>query len=217
MPENVKMAILENEGLIYKIASYFNYGSIDDLYQAGCIGIIKGYNNYKENMNTKFSTYIYSYILGEMKKLVSEDKLFKVSRDIRRLRNKIFEASDKLSQILMRKPTNFEICEFLNISEACLVEALNSDIGISSIDSEYGDTSMLMHEIIGSHDINYDDLLYLKMSIEKLEEPERTIMIKRYYEDMTQKQISEITGINQAKELTNFIVSNIYKKTRFNK
>jgi len=55
--------ILENEKLIYKAASYLkNYSNIDDLYQAGCMGIIKGYKNYDESKNTKFSTYIYSYI-----------------------------------------------------------------------------------------------------------------------------------------------------------
>lgn len=199
MPENVKMAILENEGLIYKIASYFNaYYNIQDLYQAGCMGIIKGYSNYNPSMNTKFSTYIYSYILGEMKKLVSEDKLFKVSRDITRLRNKILEASDVLAQKLMRNPTNAELCEFLNISEKCLAEALNSNLCVESIDNNYGDTNMLMHEVISSPLVSYDDLLYLKMEIESLDEPERTIMIKRYYEDMTQDDVSKSLGINQA-------------------
>ena len=64
----LEKAILENEGLIYKIASKFrNYASIEDLYQAGCIGIIKGFSNYDESKGVKFSSYIYSYIIGEMK------------------------------------------------------------------------------------------------------------------------------------------------------
>lgn len=198
MPENIQMAILENEGLIYKIANYYSsYCDIDDLYQAGCMGIIKGYANFKESKNTKFSTYIYSYILGEMKKVINEDKLLKVSRDINRLRSKILEANDKLSQIFMRKPSEKELCEFLGISEKCLVEALNSSFFSQSIDDNYGDTNMMLHEIISAPSTNYDDLLYLKMTIENLEEPERTIMIKRYYEDMTQSEISAKMGINQ--------------------
>ncbi len=198
MPENVQVAILENEGLIYKIANYFSsYYSIDDLYQVGCIGIIKGYANYKENMNTKFSTYIYSYILGEMKKLISDDKPLKVNRNINKLRSKILEAQDKLSQKLMRKPTNSELCDYLGISSSKLAEAINSSIYAESIDNTYGETNMLMEEVISSPSINYDDLLYLKMFIENLEEPERTIMIKRYYEDMTQSELSKNIGLNQ--------------------
>lgn len=196
--ENITQIILENEGLIYKAANYFkNYSTIDDLYQAGCIGIIKGLPNYDKTKNTKFSTYIYSYIIGEMKKLVREDSPVKVSRDITTLRNKILKATDKLSQILMRAPTDKELCQFLEIEEYQLAEALNSTIYTESFDQTVGDTSLLMHEIISSPNINYDDLIYLKTEIESLEEPERTIMINRYYEDMTQQEIAKNIGLNQ--------------------
>ena len=198
MDKDITQIILENEGLIYKVASYFtDYANKDDLYQAGCIGIIEGLPNYDSAKGTKFSTYIYSYILGEMKKLIREDKPIKVGRDITRLRGKILEASDKLSQVLMRNPTDKELCEFLEIEEYALAEALNSNIYTESLDQNVKDTNMLIHEVISSPNINYDDLIYLKNEIESLEEPERTIMINRYYEDMTQKEIAKNIGITQ--------------------
>ena len=67
--------ILENQNLIYSITKYFeNYKSKEDLFQAGCIGMILAYKNYDDTMNVKFTTYAYPYILGEMRKLIREDK-----------------------------------------------------------------------------------------------------------------------------------------------
>lgn len=197
MPD-IAATILENEGLIYKTASYFSgYGSIEDLYQAGCIGIMKGAQNYDPNKGAKFSTYIYSYIIGEMKTLVREDKPVKVSRDISRLRGSVEKARDMLSQSLMREPTDVELSEYLDIDEYYLAEALNSSVRTQSIDDNVGDTNMMMHEVISSPDVDIDDLLYLKTELESLGEPERTIMISRYYEDMTQSQIADSLGTTQ--------------------
>ena len=195
---DIEKAILDNEGLIYKLAYKFTrYASIDDLYQAGCIGIMKGFSNYDESKNVKFSTYIYSYILGEMKSLIYKDNALKVSKEISSLRGKILKASDKLSQILMRKPTIKELCDFLEISEYSLAEALNSNVVSVSLDNNVKDTNLMLHEIISSPTINYDDLLYLKNKISLLEEPERTIMIERYYNDLTQREVAENLGLNQ--------------------
>lgn len=81
---------MDNKKLIYSITKYFeNYGNKDDLFQAGAIGLIKTYNNFNESFNIKFTTYAYPYILGEMRKLVREDKTIKVSRDTQKLSQKI--------------------------------------------------------------------------------------------------------------------------------
>ena len=94
MNEQLSYLIKENEKLIYKITHFFtNYESKEDLFQVGCIGLIKAYQNYKEGYNTKFTTYAYPYILGEIKKYVREDKGIKVSRDITKLNLKIEKAN----------------------------------------------------------------------------------------------------------------------------
>ena len=194
----LEKAILENENLIYKLAYKFtNYACIDDLYQAGCMGIIKGFPNYDKNRGVKFSTFIYSYILGEMKGLIHRENTLKVSKDISALRGRILKASDKLSQKLMREPTTKELCDFLKISESNLAEALNSNVTSFSLDNYIGDTNLMFHEVISSPYINYDDLIYLKNEIIFLNEPERTIMIQRYYKDLTQREIAEKLGLNQ--------------------
>ena len=77
--DEITNIIRENEKLIYSISNYFkNYKSREDLYQAGCLGLIEAYKRYNPKMNAKFTTYAYPYILGEMRKLVREDKGIKI-------------------------------------------------------------------------------------------------------------------------------------------
>jgi len=196
--EDIASVIVENEKLIYKLTNYFSYyQDKDDLYQAGCKGMIEAYKRYDSSRDAKFTSYAYSYILGEMKKVVREDKSIKISRDINKLNSKIEKANSLLSQTLMREPTITELSNYLEIPEEYIVEALNSQISLRSIDSNVGDTNMMLHEVISSPNVNIDDLLFLKTELESLEEPERSIMINRYYEDMTQTEIANILGLSQ--------------------
>jgi len=196
--EDIAEVIVENEKLIYKISSYFPYyQDKDDLYQAGCKGIIEAYNRYDASRDVKFTSYAYSYILGEMKKVVREDKSIKISRDINKLSNKLEKAKSLLSQTLMREPTTKELSDYLEIPEYYVIEALNSRVSLKSIDSNVGDTSMMLHEIISMPNADIDDLIFLKTELESLGEPERSIMISRYYEDMTQTEIASTLGLSQ--------------------
>ncbi len=196
--EDITTVILKNENLIYKLSSYFPYyHDKEDLYQAGCKGMIEAYDRYDASRGVKFTSYAYSYILGEMKKVVSEDKGIKVSRDINKLSNKIERARALLSQSLMRYPTNLELSDYLGIPEYYVIEAMNSKVSMQSIDSHVGDTNMMLHEIISSPSADIDDLTFLKTELENLEEPERSIMISRYYEDMTQSEVARNLGLSQ--------------------
>ena len=133
--EEITNLIINNERLIYSIANYFkNYQSKEDLYQAGCLGLVTAYKKYDPNMNCKFTTYAYSYILGEMRKLVREDKGLKVSRETTKLNLKIEKAYVLLSQKLMKEPTTHEIANFLEIPEYYVSEAILSLNKIKSID-----------------------------------------------------------------------------------
>ncbi len=188
--------VKENEKLIYKIASYFPMADMDDLYQAGVSGMLLAYKNY-DKTKAKFTTYAYSYILGEMKKVIRDDSRIKISRDMRALRNKVLLVKEKLEQILMREPSILEISSYLEIPYDVVLDALSS-LSFKSIDENVGDTNMMLHEIIGKT-YDYDTLLFLKMEIESLEEPERSIMIERYYEDMTQTEVASNLGLTQAR------------------
>ncbi len=191
--------ILENKNLIYSITRYFEkYSNKEDLFQAGCIGMIMAYKNYDASMNVKFTTYAYPYILGEMKKLVSLDKGIKIGRNIQLLNLKIEKARVILSQKLMREPTNNELAEFLELPLNLIAEAINSVKPIYSIDEPLNTEGkeITLQDTIGKTD-NIDDLLLLKDALTNLTPFEREIITKRYMNDLTQQQTAEELGMTQ--------------------
>lgn len=191
--------ITENENLIYKIISkYKNYFELDDLYQVAVIGLIKASKNYKENYNTKFTTYAYPYILGEVIKYINEFRSIKLNRNTRILYLKILKAKEVLSQKLMKTPTLKELSTYLEIGESILSEVINANTTVDSLDkiiSEDGKNLEL-----------YDKYGYIDTSIEnyplteelaKLPPVERQIIIARYYENMSQKEVGDNLGMYQ--------------------
>lgn len=191
--------ILENKNLIYSITRYFEkYSNKEDLFQAGCIGMIMAYKNYNPDMNVKFTTYAYPYILGEMKKLVREDKSIKISRNIQMLNLKIEKANILLTQKLMRKPTTLELADFLEIPIYMIEEAINSTKPIYSIDEPLNDEGkdITLQDTIGKTD-DIDDLLLLKDELAKLNPFEQELINKRYMYDLTQQQTAYELGISQ--------------------
>ena len=191
--------ILENKNLIYSITRYFEkYSNKEDLFQAGCIGMIMAYKNYNPDMNVKFTTYAYPYILGEMKKLVREDKSIKTSRNIQLLNLKVEKASILLTQKLMRKPTILELADFLEMPVYMIEEAINSTRPIYSIDEPLNDEGkeLTLQDTIGKMD-NVDELLFLKEALSKLDPFERSLISKRYINDLTQQQTADELGISQ--------------------
>lgn len=191
--------IIENQNLIYYIANYFkSYPYKEDLYQAGRLGMLKAYDKYDSSMDCKFTTYAFSYILGEMKKLVREDKGIKISRDISKLNLKIEKAYVLLSQKLMKEPSISEIANFLEIPEYYVSEAISSLNKIRSIDEPINSDGreLTLQDVIGEKS-NIDDLILLKQSLEKLNNEERFIINHRYVKDYTQQELSNELGISQ--------------------
>lgn len=201
MNEQLQNLIKENENLIYKITHFFtNYDSKEDLFQVGCIGLIKAYQNYKEGYNTKFTTYAYPYILGEIKKYVREDKGIKISRDITKLNLKIEKANILLTQKLMREPTTLELSRFLGIDEGLIIEALSSNNIIYSLDEpiECNDDTVSLYEKIGSiNTLDKETLIALKEELNSLNKDDYNIINSHYFKDLTQSEIAENLGMNQ--------------------
>lgn len=195
---NVEQAIYENQRLVYSISKYFkNYQNKDDLYQAGYLGIINACKNYDPSQGCKFSTYAYPYILGEMRKLVREDKGLKVSRQIGKLNLMIEKAYILLSQKLMRNPSVSEIASYLEIDEYSVNEALMSTGSIKSIDEPIGeDANCTLQEVIGYSE-NIDDLILLKESLLKLDSKEQELIRNRYMNDLTQVETSNAMNMTQ--------------------
>ncbi|MBQ2946499.1 MAG: sigma-70 family RNA polymerase sigma factor [Bacilli bacterium] len=197
--DEITNLIMNNERLIYSIANYFkNYNSKEDLYQAGCLGLITAYKKYNPNMNSKFTTYAYPYILGEMRKLVREDKGLKISREITKLNLKIEKAYVLLTQKLMKEPSVEEIARFLEIPEFYVAEAILSLNKIKSIDEPVNDEGrdFTLQDVIGKSE-NIDELIMLKELIQGLNNEEKAIIDNRYMKDYTQSETSKLVGMSQ--------------------
>ena len=191
--------ILENKNLIYSITRYFDgYKNKEDLFQAGCIGMIMAYKNYDDSMNVKFTTYAYPYIFGEMRKLVREDKNIKINRDIQKLNLKIEKAKILLTQKLMRIPSISEISDYLEIPYFLVSEAINSQRVITSIDEPIlnDGKEITLHDTIGRRN-SIEELISLKEEIRKLDKEEQQIILNRYVNDYTQQETASILGISQ--------------------
>ncbi|MBQ4634413.1 MAG: sigma-70 family RNA polymerase sigma factor [Bacilli bacterium] len=197
MNENLAVVIKKYQNLVYSIVNYFPCNH-EDLFQVGCIGLIKAYKNYDKNSNAKFTSYAYTYIWGEIKKYVREDKGFKVSREISSLNYKINQASNLLSQRLMREPTSKELSDYLEIPEHLIIEAINAITPVQSLDEVVtSDDSFSLYEVIPDRVSDLDASIMLKESLAQLPEDERRIIELRYFKDRTQTEIADELNTNQ--------------------
>ena len=187
--------------LIYwVIEKYFKGYEKEELYQVGVLGIIKAYDNYKENKNTKFSTYAYNYIYGEMYSYINNNKLLKINKDNYRIYKKVNEAKNILSQKLMKEPSIYELSIFLEIEEKIIETVLNSMNNIDSIDRViYNDGKKieLLDTLKDDKDYYNLDYIMLESEINKLQEDEKKLIYLRYFEDKTQSEVADILGISQ--------------------
>lgn len=196
MDKVLEKIINESVGLIWEIAKNF-YG-IDkaDLYQAGVLGIIKAYYNYRNDESTKFSTYAYKYIYGEMY-LVANSKSIKVSKDILKLVKMIEHGRNLLAQKLLHTPSNKELAAFLEIPEEKIEQALMYASSVLSIDNDTEDERSLHETIAYEEAITQDDKMLLNESMNTLSPLEKDIITSRYYEDLTQSETARKLGITQ--------------------
>ena len=197
MKENieVKNLILENEALIYSIVKKFK-GDIEDLFQVGCIGLIKAHQNYKQEFNTKFTTYAYRYIFGEIYQYVLRNKNIKLTNDQVKLNTAINKAHDFLCQKNGCEPTDLELSMFLEIPIEKLEENRNL-LNVLSLDDDTNDIDL--YNYISFDNMDKDDLILLRDALSKLNNNEKELILKRYFYNMTQSQIAKEYGINQVK------------------
>ena len=145
--------LLEYEGLVYGIINrYSSYFDKDDLYQVGMLGLVDAYRHYDSSLNTKFSTYAYYYILGEVRKFIKDSNLVKVSSDLIKLNSAVEKAKEAMSQSLGREPTLTELSLFLEIDEEKIEEARVASLDIRSLDYMVDDESNDLYNSIISTD-----------------------------------------------------------------
>lgn len=191
--------LLNYEGLVYGIIQrYTNYFDRDDLYQVAMIGLINAYHNFDSSQGTKFSTYAYYYVLGEVRKFVREAGLVKVSSDLVKLNQSIEKVREVMSQRLGREPTTTEISLFLEVDEEKIEEARVAALDVRSLDYSVDEELPEFYNSVAAFDTETTpDILDLRSEIAKLPEEEKSLIIARYYEDMTQSEASRELGISQ--------------------
>lgn len=183
-----------NTNLIYKIASKFYGAETDDLFQAGVLGLLKAYKNYKDNGTTKFSTYAYEYIYGEMYMLVNS-RTMKINKELLKLYRVIEKTRFSLAQKYDRVPSNLEIATFLELDPKQIDEAVMAGKEIMSLDSEQ---DMPFYETIKVDEkINVDDQILISEGLEMLSKDEKEIIKARYYDDMTQSEVAKKLAMTQ--------------------
>lgn len=187
--------------LIYWIIQkHFSKYEKEDLYQVGVMGVIKAYDNYKEEKNTKFSTYAYKYIYGEIYSYINNNKMLKINRENYVLYKKINEAKNILSQRLMKEPSVYELASFLEIEPGIIEMVNNSMNNVDSIDRVIysdGKNLELIDTIKDENDYYNIDYLLLKEELNKLTEDEKKLIYLRYFEDKTQSEVADILGLSQ--------------------
>lgn len=191
--------LLEYEGLVYGIINrYSAYFDRDDLYQVGMLGLVDAYKHYDSSQNTKFSTYAYYYVLGEVKKFVRESNLVKVSSELVKVNQAVERAKEKMSQSLGREPTTTELSLFLEIDEEKIEEARVASLDVRSLDYMVDDESNdLYNSIISTDNGMKCEILDLKIALDGLSSEEKNLIVSRYFDDLTQSETSKELGMSQ--------------------
>ena len=194
--------ILKYEKLVSKIASmYSNSSNFEDLKQVGMIGLIKALKNYKKSSNTKFSTYAYVWVKGEILEYIRRDKNIKISKEILSLSKQISITSEILRNRFNREPSNSEIALFLERDIKDIEEAIISRELILSCDYTINNDDkkdISLYDIVPYYEKKYDSsIIDLNNEVDRLPEDERKLIYMRYYLDMTQSEVSKSFGTNQ--------------------
>lgn len=199
--EELSNFIVDNQNYIYAIVNkYKNYAEVEDLYQVAIMGIIKASRKFNADYKVKFTTYAYTYIVGEINHFLNKNRHIKISKEYLAIYKQIIKAKNILTQKLMKEPTTFELAIFLEIDEKVINNVIQMVSSVDSLDrtikSDGKDLSLYDTIDVASVDneINY---FALKDEINKLDEQSKRLIEERYFQDKTQSETAAILGINQ--------------------
>ncbi|MDD4689917.1 MAG: RNA polymerase sporulation sigma factor SigG [Eubacteriales bacterium] len=195
-----------NLRLVLSVIQRFNNRGeyVDDLFQIGCIGLIKAIDNFDISHNVKFSTYAVPMIIGEIRRYLRDNNAIRVSRSLRDIAYKALSFKERFTAKNSREPTVEEVAKELEVPKESVVMALEAiQDPISLYEPVYhdgGDAIYVMDQLKDekSVDETWIDEIALKTAMEKLSERERYIINLRFFEGKTQMEVSEEIGISQA-------------------
>ncbi|MBO4339020.1 MAG: RNA polymerase sporulation sigma factor SigG [Clostridiales bacterium] len=186
------------------IQRFSNRGEeMDDLFQVGCIGLMKAIDNFDLNQNVRFSTYAVPMIIGEVRRYLRDNNSLRVSRSLRDTAYKAMQVKEQLQNELNREPSIDEIAKKLGVSVSQAVMALEAIVEPVSlyepVYSEGGDTIYVLDQVASNEsDSDWLDEITIKQGIENLSKRERQILTLRFMQGKTQTEVADEIGISQA-------------------
>lgn len=195
-----------NLRLVLSVIQRFNNRGeyVDDLFQVGCIGLIKAIDNFDLSQNVKFSTYAVPMIIGEIRRYLRDNNSIRVSRSLRDIAYKALQAKEKLINQNSKEPTIEEIAKELGVNKEEIVFALDAiQDPVSLFEPVYqdgGDAIYVMDQVSDekNQDEKWLEKISLKEAMKKLNEREKLILTKRFFEGRTQMEVADEIGISQA-------------------
>lgn len=197
--------IIANMRLVLSLVKRFwaKKTNADDVFQAGCVGLIKAIDNFDLSVGVKFSTYAVPMILGEIKRFLRDGNSLRVSRSIRDTAYQILKVREKL-EVDDDEVTYDKIAKEMNVAVsevAYALDAISDPVSLyEPVYNKSGDTLLLMDQIFDAknNDEVWTERAALYDALEKLENREKSILYLRYFEGRTQTEISRQVGISQA-------------------
>ncbi|GAA5344730.1 RNA polymerase sigma (RpsG/SigG) subunit [Planifilum fimeticola] len=195
-----------NLRLVLSVIQRFNNRgeNANDLFQVGCIGLMKAIDNFDLGQNVKFSTYAVPMIIGEIRRYLRDNNPIRVSRSLRDIAYKALQVRDSLTNRFSREPTIMEIAEAMGVSKEEVVFALDAiQDPVSLFEPIYqdgGDPIYVMDQLSDDRqkDIYWVEKIALREAMNKLNDREKAILSMRFFEGKTQMEVAEEIGISQA-------------------
>ena len=176
----------------------------DDLFQIGCIGLMKAIDNFNTELDVKFSTYAVPMIIGEIRRFLRDNNSIRVSRSLKDTAYKAIYAKENLTKKNLKEPTIMEIAEEIGVSKEDIVYALDAIQNPMSlyepVYTDGGDTLYVMDQVSDkkNKEETWVEHLSLREAMKRLNERENEIITLRFFEGKTQMEVAEIIGISQA-------------------
>lgn len=197
--DNREQIISENIGLVHACAKKFRGRGIeyDDLFQAGCVGLVKAVDAFDMSRGVKLSTYAVPVILGEIKRIFRDNGAIKVSRNLKELSLKVTKFVNEFTVQNSREPTINELATLLNIEPTLAAQALEvSKVPISL--TQNNETGQPQIDIpTEAPDEHLAEIIALKQILNKLNNKDRTLILLRFFKNQTQTQTAKILGMTQ--------------------
>ncbi|NSL02642.1 RNA polymerase sporulation sigma factor SigG [Blautia glucerasea] len=201
-----ELYIKGNLRLVLSVIKRFSNSSenMDDLFQIGCIGLIKAIDNFDTTLNVKFSTYAVPMIIGEIRRYLRDNNSIRVSRSLRDIAYRAIYAKETYVKNNLKEPTITEIAQEIGIDKETIVyamDAIQNPVSLfEPVYTEGGDTLYVMDQISDkkNREENWVENLSLREAINRLNKRERHIIDLRFYEGKTQMEVAQEIGISQA-------------------